>query len=68
MILSSGKGDSIKRQNEGTVIHAALLPSPSETRRICLVMMDHYLVSCVFYLFHFIFIGSNFSTDVNGPY
>ena len=31
MILGSGKGGSTKRQ-EGTVIHAALLPSPSETR------------------------------------
>jgi hypothetical protein len=31
-MLGSSKGGSIKRQEEGTVIHAALLPSPSETR------------------------------------
>ena len=32
MILGNGKGGSSKRQEEGTVIHAALLPSPNETR------------------------------------
>ena len=32
MVLGSGKGGSTKRQEEGTVVHAALLPSPSETR------------------------------------
>jgi hypothetical protein len=32
MILGSGKGGSTSSQEEGTVIHAALLPSPSETR------------------------------------
>ena len=32
MILGSGKGGSAKSQEEVTVIHAALLPSPSETR------------------------------------
>ena len=32
MILGSDKGGSTKMQEEGTVIHAALLPSPNETR------------------------------------
>ena len=32
MILGSGKGGSTKGLEEGTVIHAALLPSPNETR------------------------------------
>jgi hypothetical protein len=32
MILGSGKGGSTNSQEEGIVIHATLLPSPSETR------------------------------------
>jgi hypothetical protein len=32
MILGSGKGGSANSQEEATVIHASLLPSPSETR------------------------------------
>lgn len=32
MILGGGKGGSTNSQEEGTVIHAALLPPPSETR------------------------------------
>ena len=32
MILGSGRGGSANSQEEGTVIHAALLPSPSDTR------------------------------------
>ena len=32
MILGSGKGGSSNSQEEGSVIHAALLPPPSETR------------------------------------
>ena len=68
LILGSGKGGSTERQEEGTVIHAALLPSPSETRTDLFGGERPLLgILCVL-IFHSIFLGSKFLKDANDPY
>jgi hypothetical protein len=47
-----GKGGSTKRQEEATVIHAALLPSPSDSRTD-LFAGDRPLLGILYVLFFF---------------
>jgi hypothetical protein len=58
MILGNGKGGSTKRQEEGMVvqvIHAAFLPTPSETRSD-LFAGDRPLLGILYVLIHFVFV------------
>ena len=59
MILGSANGGSIDSQEEGAVIHAALLPSPSETRADPFSGDRPLLgILCVLFFFLFISVGS----------
>ena len=69
MILGSGKGGSANSQEEGAVVYAALLPSPSETRTDPF-SGDRPLLGILCVLFYSLFncVCSKFFKDANDSY